>query len=129
MAGTAYAAAADYAALYPGEDAPSSEELEAASRRIDALTFGRIPAAGGMAELSSFRQALVTEAVCRLLHFARENADTLGAGVTAYAINGVSVKTGLSAGTTVRSGVVVPGEVKSLLDLSGLTDRRLEVAP
>ena len=104
MAGTAYAAAADYAALYPGDETPAAEELAAASRRIDALTFGRIQAAGGFSALSDFRQSLVREATCRLLHFARENADALG-------------------------GVVLPGEVKSLLDLSGLTDRTLEAVP
>ena len=44
MAESAYAAAADYAALYPGDEAPTPAELAAVSRRIDALTFGRIPA-------------------------------------------------------------------------------------
>ena len=129
MAGTAYAAAADYAALYPGDETPAAEELAAASRRIDALTFGRIQAAGGFSALSDFRQSLVREATCRLLHFARENADALGAGVSAYAIDGVSLRFGLGPGTGVRGGVVLPGEVKSLLDLSGLTDRTLEAVP
>ena len=129
MADTAYATAADYAALFPGDDAPAAAELAFVSRRIDALTLGRIPAAGGLAALSERRQALVREAACRLLRFERENADELGAGVSAYAIGGVSLRLGPGAGATRRGGVTVPGEVRTLLDLSGLADRTLEAMP
>lgn len=125
MAFEAYAGAEDYEALFPEEDAPDDDGLTAASRRIDALTYGRISALGGLEALTEFQKALIREAVCRQAKFERENAAVFQAAFASYAINGVSMKTGYAAGVSVRGGVAAPGEVTSLLDMTGLTDRTL----
>ena len=125
MACGAYAGAEDYETLFPEDEAPDDEGLAAASRHIDAMTYGRIGALGGPEALTTLQRALVKEAVCRQAKFERENASLFQAAFASYAINGVSMKTGLAAGVSVRGGVAAPGEVTSLLDMTGLTDRTL----
>lgn len=127
MAYEAYAAPEDYEALFPDDGVPDTA-LAAASRHIDAMTYGRISALGGPDALTAFQQALVKEAVCRQTKFERENASLFGAAFAAYAINGVSMKAGYAAGVSVRGGVAAPEEVTSLLDMTGLTDRTLRGA-
>lgn len=125
MAYEAYAASEDYEALFPDDGAPDDDGLETASRHIDAMTYGRITALGGLDALTAFQRALVKEAVCRQTKFERENASMFSAAFASYAINGVSMKTGYAAGVSVHGGVAAPGEVTSLLDMTGLTDRTL----
>lgn len=125
MAYEAYAGAEDYETLFLDDDAPDDDGLETASRHIDALTYGRIPALGGPDALTAFQRALIREAVCRQAKFERENAAMFSAAFASYSINGVSMKTGHAAGVSVRGGVAAPGEVTSLLDMTGLTDRTL----
>lgn len=128
MAGTAYAGTEDYTALFPEEDAPDEEALAAASRHIDAATFGRIRALGGLDALTGLQRELVREAVCRQTKFERENASIFTYAVSSYAINGVSMKTGAAIGVSTRGGVSMPEEVSCLLDMTGLTDRTLRGA-
>ena len=125
MAYEAYAASEDYEALFPDDGAPDDDGLETASRHIDAMTYGRITALGGLDSLTAFQRELVKEAVCRQTKFERENASLFSAAFASYAINGVSMKTGYAAGVSVHGGVAAPGEVTSLLDMTGLTDRTL----
>ena len=125
MAYEAYAGAEDYEKLFPNEAIPGDDCFEIASRHIDAMTYGRIAALGGPEALTAFQRALVREAVCRQARFERENASVFSAAFTSYTINGVSMKTGRASGVFVRCGVTVPGEVASLLDMTGLTDRTL----
>lgn len=125
MADTAYVGAEDYAALFPDDAAPDDGALLAASRHIDALTHGRIRALGGLEALTALQRELIREAVCRQTRFERENASLFGAALSSYSINGVSMKTGLAAGVRLYGGIAVPGEVTSLLDMTGLTDRTL----
>ena len=125
MACEAYAGAEDYEALFPDDDVPDGDGLAAASRHIDVLTYGRISALGGPNALTAFQRALIREAVCRQAKFERENASLFSAAFASYAINGVSMKTGHAAGVSVRGGMAAPGEVTSLLDMTGLTDRTL----
>ena len=125
MAYAAYAGAEDYEALFPDEEAPDDDGFETASRHIDVLTYGRIAALGGPDALTALQRDLIREAVCRQTKFERENASAFSAAFASYTINGVSMKAGYAAGVTVRGGVAAPGEVTSLLDMTGLTDRTL----
>lgn len=118
-----YADGAAYAALFPEDEAMDEAGLAAASREVDKLTFGRIAAMGGIAALTEYQRAMVSEAVCRLAKFARDNSAAWGWSVASYSINGVSVKSGHGEGVRYYGGVAVPGEVTSLLDQTGLTTR------
>ena len=128
MAYTAYATAQDYAALFPGETAPGDGALRAASRHIDSMTFDRIPAAGGINALTAFQQELVREAVCRQARFETECADLLDSPLTAYGINGVSMRFG-GAGTVAAGGIPTRRDIYGLLRQSGLCCRALEGRP
>lgn len=127
MAYGAYAGVEDYETLFP-DDVPDEDGLVTASRHIDALTYGRISSLGGTEALTEYQRALIKEAVCRQAKFERENASMFQAAFASYSINGVSMKAGRAAGVSVRGGVAAPGEVTSLLDMTGLTDRTLRGA-
>ena len=114
-----YAGEEEFRALLPGREPPEPERFTAASRQVDSLTFGRIPAAGGVEGLTDFQRALVTEAVCRQADFLAEQGRSLGLGLTAYAIGDVTVRFG-QRGVYTAGGVTVPGEVWSLLRQTGL---------
>ena len=124
----AYADAADYAALFAADEPMDGATLAAASAHVDALTFGRIPAMGGLAALTEFQQTAVREATCRLARFERENSAAYGWSVASYSINGVSVKAGHGEGVRYYGGLAVPGEVSSLLRQTGLCDRLARAA-
>ena len=125
----AYADEEDYAALFPEDEEIDETALAAASSHVDALTFGRIPALGGLAALTEFQQGLVREAVCRLARFEKDNRAAYGWSVASYSINGVSMKAGHGEGVRYHGGLAVPGEVSSLLDQSGLTERLARAVP
>lgn len=118
-----YADAEAYAALYPDAEEAGEAELAAASRVIDRLTFGRIPALGGVEALSENQQALLSEAVCRQTAFMRENGADWSWSAASYSINGVSMKAGHGEGVRYYGGVAVPGEVENLVALTGLACR------
>lgn len=121
MAGS-YATAEDYAALFPGEEIGEAA-LQAASRRVDSLTFGRIRSLGSIEALTEFQREAVREAVCRQAKFEKENAYLFSWSAASYSINGVSVKAGHGEGVRYYGGVAVPGEVSDLLEQSGLRCR------
>lgn len=60
---TPYAAAEDYAALYPDGPEVSEIKLREASRHIDTLTFNRIVDAG-FGSLTEFQREIVKEVCC-----------------------------------------------------------------
>lgn len=71
--------------------------LEKASDSIDQLTYFRIKAAGGLANLTVFQQDMVKKAVCAQIDFLYENdVQGLPEGVQSYSVNGVSVSFGQS---------------------------------
>ncbi len=118
-----YASTADYAALFPDGEIDDAALAEA-SRVVDRLTFGRIPAAGGIGALTDRQRELVVEAACRQACFITGNsASDWSWAVASYSINGVSVKAGHGEGVRYYGGVAVPGEVVMLLDETGLTTR------
>lgn len=125
MAYEAYATAADYAALFPGEEITEAA-LRAASRHIDSLTFNRIVAAG-FANLMEFQQEVIREVVCRQAKFETENADLLdSAAFGSYSINGVSMNLGGDgSGLYTSGGVTMPRELYGLLQQTGLCVRVL----
>lgn len=127
---TPYAAVEDartYGCLL-SEDADIAEQwLRRASRDIDTLTMNRIPARGGLDQLTPFQQEIVTEVCCRLAAFEAENAELLDSAVTSYSINGVSASFGDGCGVTVRSGVVLPAQLYRLLCQTGLCVRTVMV--
>lgn len=125
---TPYAAVSDCAVF--GVSLPAGHEtawLLRASRDIDTLTLNRIPARGGLDQLTPFQQEIVTEVCCRLAAFEAENAELLDSAVTSYSINGVSASFGSGWGVTVRGGVVLPAQLYRLLCQTGLCARTVMV--
>lgn len=111
-----------------GEDAEIAEQwLRRASRDIDTLTLNRIPARGGVDQLTPFQKEIVTEVCCRLAAFEAENAELLDSAVTSYSINGVSASFGDGCGVTVHGGVVLPAQLYRLLCQTGLCVRTVMV--
>lgn len=125
MAYEAYATAADYAALFPGEEIMEAA-LWAASRHIDSLTFNRIRI-DGFDNLTEFQREIIVEVVCRQAKFETENADLLNsAAFGSYSINGVSMSLGGDgSGLYTSGGVTMPRELYGLLQQTGLCVRVL----
>lgn len=121
----AYATEDECAVLFPEGPEITPEALCTASRHVDALTYGRIRAAGGLGELTAFQRDAVREAVCRLAVFETENAGALESGLAAYSINGVSMRFGGDGNVSFREGVAAPGDVLALLGQTGLCGRML----
>lgn len=111
-----------------GEDAEIAEQwLRRASRDIDTLTVNRIPARGGLEQLTAFQREIVTEVCCRLAVFELENAELLDSAVTSYSINGVSASFGSGWGVTTKNGVVLPVNLYQHLCQTGLCVRTVMV--
>ena len=125
MAYEAYAGLEDYETLFPEGTEVSAEALRTASRHVDSLTFGRIRAAGGLGALTAFQREAVIEAVCRLAAFETEAGPALTSGLSAYSINGVSMRFGENAGLRERGGITAPGDVIALLEQTGLLVRTI----
>ncbi|MDO5547951.1 MAG: hypothetical protein Q4F79_05625 [Eubacteriales bacterium] len=110
------------------EDADVAEQwLRRASRDIDTLTFNRIPACGGLTQLTPFQREIVAEVCCRLAVFESENAELLDSAVTSYSINGVSASFGSGWGVTTKNGVVLPVNLYQHLSQTGLCVRTVMV--
>lgn len=110
------------------EDADAAEQwLHRASRDIDTLTFNRIPARGGLTQLTPFQREIVTEVCCRLAVFESENAELLDSAVTSYSINGVSASFGSGWGVTTKNGVVLPVNLYQHLCQTGLCVRTVMI--
>lgn len=121
-----YATASDYADYGNGSipEEKLARLLRLASRHIDTLTFNRI-VGRGINDLTSFQQELIIEAVCLQADFEYENADELESVLSAYSINGVSVKFGDAWNVLIQGGVATRRDIYELLNQTGLTCRTL----
>ncbi len=125
MSYTPYAAAEDYAALYPDGPEVSEIKLREASRHIDTLTFNRIVDAG-FGSLTEFQREIVKEVCCRQAAFETENADLLDSTLSSYSINGVSMQFGGDGSNVyVENGVAMMRSTYALLKQTGLCCRLL----
>lgn len=125
---TAYATQSDCAAYGCLLEEDKAEQwLYRASRDIDTLTFNRIPARGGLAQLTPFQREIVTEVCCRLAIFESENAELLNSAVTSYSINGVSTSFGSGWGVTTKNGIVLPVNLYQYLCQTGLCVRTVMI--
>lgn len=119
-----YITKADYTELFPDVEA-SDSELSQAEYDVDALTFNRIRAAGGMSALTEFQQELVKRAICLQADFRHEYGYLLDNPLSGYGINGVSMQ--LDRSVLIQEGPVrTTSAVMSLLQQTGLTYRGLE---
>jgi hypothetical protein len=109
------------------EEDKAEQWLYRASRDIDTLTFNRIPARGGLAQLTPFQREIVTEVCCRLAIFESENAELLNSAVTSYSINGVSTSFGSGWGVTTKNGIVLPVNLYQYLCQTGLCVRTVMI--
>ena len=67
--------------------------------------------------------------LCELLHTRIANGNELHIiSILLQCVRSRFMKTGYAAGVSVHGGVAAPGEVTSLLDMTGLTDRTLRGA-
>lgn len=96
------------------------EAVKRAGQSVDALTFGRIRSLGWEG-LTPFQQGVVTDVVTRLVKFRTDNANLLESTVSGYSINGVSVQYTGGVSVTRVGGVVIPWDLYTLLEQTGLT--------
>lgn len=96
--------------------------LEAASTKIDILTFCRVGCIG-FNNLTEFQKNKIKSVCCKLADFAYENEDILNSYVSSYSINGVSVDFSKSHNLTTVEGVLVPSEIFAELSMTGLCRR------
>jgi len=119
-----YVTKAEYDNLFPGGTA-SEADLSQAEYDVDALTFNRVRAAGGISKLTELQQELVTRAVYLQADFRHEYGDLLENPLSSYGINGVSMQWDRSV--LIQEGPVrTTSAVVSLLQQTGLTYRGLE---
>lgn len=119
-----YVAKAEYEAMFPDGKA-SESELSQSEYDVDALTFNRIRAAGGISGLTELQQELVKRAVYLQAGFRHDYGDLLDNPLSSYGINGVSMQWDHSV--LVQEGPVrTTNAVLSLLQQTGLTYRGLE---
>lgn len=98
--------------------------LASASDVVDVLTFHRIRAAGGIEALTPFQCDTIKHVTCALAEFMHDNQEAISSPVSAYNINGVSVRYGASATVAVIDGVMIPRALYHQLLATGLCDRR-----
>jgi hypothetical protein len=101
---------------FDGGDADLERLLELASRKVDALTLGRI-AARGFGGLTDFQKELVKRAVCRQADYFAEHGTEGGRDVASYSAAGVSVK---FSGADPAAGAGFSRTGYELLEQSGL---------
>ena len=123
MAYTPYATVEDYEALGLQDFDDIENALVTASRHIDTLTFNRILGLGGFDKLTPFQQDVIKEVVCKQALFEWENADEINSVISAYSINGVSVKFGDGWNIIVTNGIPMPSFLYSFLQQTGLCCR------
>lgn len=98
--------------------------LKTASHHIDALTFNRIQAAGGIGALTAFQQHIIMDAVMAQAEFEHENADVLASPLSGYSINGVSMSFATQSDRIITTaGVTTTRDIYELVRQTGLTYR------
>ena len=119
-----YVTKSEYDNLFPG-GAASEADLSQAEYDVDALTFNRVRAAGGISKLTELQQKLVKRVVYLQADFRHEYGDLLENPLSSYDINGVSMQWDRSV--LIQDGPVrTTSAVVSLLQQTGLTYRGLE---
>lgn len=97
--------------------------LEAASVKIDILTFGRVGSIG-FNNLTDFQKNIVKRVCCKMADFTFDNEDIINSYVSSYSINGVSVDLRNSINLEMVDGVLIPSELYRELLMTGLCCRR-----
>jgi len=119
----AYADGTYYKETYGGSVIPDEQlgiQLERASDQVDSMTFNRI-VAKGFAGLTSFQQERVKKAVCAQADFNVQYGEFTDIPLQGFSAGGISMS---FAGERIN-GVATSRAVKSYLDQTGLTSRRL----
>jgi len=93
--------------------------LTKSSDTIDALTYCRITAAGGIDELTEFQQEVIRDVCCKLADWQTENSEYLDSPLSSYTINGVSVNFSGSSVTEVL-GIKIPAVLYAKLKSTNL---------
>ena len=106
------------------DDAQLQKVIRDASRDVDNLTYNRIPAAGGLENLTPYQQELVKEATCQQVDFLGEYGEMLKNPLSSYGINGVSMAWD-STKTVQFGGVCTTNGAYALLQQTGLCCRAL----
>ncbi len=116
-----------YLSVYKGTILTGNEvekNLKSASKDIDTLTFNRI-VEKGFESLTEFQQNIIKEVICQFADFKFSNADLLENVLNSYSINGVSMSFNKSMNITVVNKVIIPTNLYSYLEQTGLTCRNL----
>lgn len=119
-----YADSIYYKKEYEGSELDDNCEqyLKEASRDIDTLTFNRIVEVG-VENLTDFQQSIIKDVACKLADFKFSNKDLLESILNSYSINGVGMNFDKSWNVKIIKGVVIPKDLYSLLEQTGLTCR------
>lgn len=119
-----YADSIYYKKEYEGSELDDNCEqyLKEASRDIDTLTFNRIVEVG-VENLTDFQQTIIKDVACKLADFKFSNKDLLESILNSYSINGVGMNFDKSWNVKIIKGVVIPKDLYSLLEQTGLTCR------
>jgi len=98
----------------------AEKALERASDAIDALTYCRIAAEGGIDELTDFQKSVIIELTCKIADWQMENSEYLDSPLSAYTINGVSVNYADASNITEVNGIKVPSYLYAKLKSTNL---------
>lgn len=102
------------------DDAATWAALRAASRRVDILTYNRIPAIG-WDRLTPFQRRTIRDVTCDLADFYEANGDMLETVLQSYAIGPVSIQgIGSSWNVVCQQGVALPRASYEQLKATGL---------
>lgn len=126
----AYITYQDYVGLYGTPPVSESEfpvYAERASDVIDSITMYRIAQGGGISALPALTQTLVQKATgAQILYFTQNGIDTVLTGQTGqgFAVGKVRVDGVSGDGRRMQASMIVSPWVVSLLEQTGLMDRR-----
>lgn len=118
-----YADAAYYKSTFKGSIVPDDElgnRLEAASDKIDSLTYNRIIGIG-FDNLTSFQQEKIKKAVCLHADFVEQYGAYIDMPLSGFSAGSISI----SFNAQKINGVTTTQEVINYLNQTGLTCRRL----
>jgi hypothetical protein len=104
------------------DDGIVEKYLKLASNDIDALTFNRIRDVE-FDNLTDFQQNTIKDVICRLAEFKFLNKELLDNFLSSYSINGVTMNFEKSWNVKIIGEVVIPKNLYSLLEQTGLTCR------
>lgn len=104
------------------DDGIVEKYLKLASNDIDALTFNRIRDVE-FDNLADFQQNTIKDVICRLAEFKFLNKELLDNFLSSYSINGVTMNFEKSWNVKIIGEVVIPKNLYSLLEQTGLTCR------